>query len=62
MVWIKNVCLETGYEELSPSNFITNTAMFALEVENGEIKTISKEIPENSTNTIDAKGYLALPS
>lgn len=62
MVWIKNVCLETGYEELSPSNFITNTAVFALEVENGEIKTISKEIPENSINTIDAKGYLALPS
>ncbi|WP_034551307.1 amidohydrolase [Carnobacterium funditum] len=62
MVWIKNVYLETGYEEVSPKKFITTTAEFALEVENGEIKTISQKKQENNRDTIDAKGYLALPS
>ena len=62
MSWIKNVSLETGYKEMSPNNFITTTEEFALEVENGEIKSISKEIPENQADVIDAKGYLALPS
>lgn len=62
MSWIKSVSLETGYKEMSPNNFITTTEEFAIEIENGEIKSISKEIPENQTDVIDAKGYLALPS
>lgn len=62
MVWIKNVYLETGYEEVSPNKFITTTAEFALEVENGKIKTITKKGPETNIKAIDANGYLALPA
>lgn len=62
MVWIKNVHLETGYEEVRPNKFVTTTAEFALEVENGKIKTITEKAPETNIQTIDAKGYLALPA
>ncbi len=62
MVWIKNVYLETGYEEVRPNKFVTTTAEFALEVENGNIKTITEKVPETSIQAIDAKGYLALPA
>lgn len=62
MVWIKNVYLETGYEEVRSNKFVTTTAEFALEVENGKIKTITEKAPETSLKTIDAKGYLALPA
>ena len=62
MVWIKNVYLETGYEEVSPNKFVTITAKFALEIENGKVKTISQGSIENDIDVIDAKGYLALPS
>ncbi|MGB6179514.1 amidohydrolase [Carnobacterium sp.] len=62
MVWIKNIYLETGYEEVKPNKFITVTAEFAIEVENGKIKTISSEKIKTDSSVIDAKGYIALPS
>lgn len=62
MVWIKNIRLETGYKEKEPKNIITTTALAALEIENGKIKTIAETAPADSENIINAKGYLVLPS
>ena len=62
MVWIDNVRLETGYKEKTLKNIITVTSLAALKIEDGKIKTIAKKAPVESENTINAKGYLALPS
>lgn len=62
MVWIENVHLETGYHEKKPNHIVTTTRLAALEIEDGKIKTIAQTAPKESENTIDAEGYLALPS
>ncbi|MDN6626846.1 MAG: amidohydrolase [Pisciglobus halotolerans] len=62
MAWIDNIRLETGYEEKTPKNIVTITSPAALEIEDGKIKTIAEQAPAESENTVNAKGYLALPS
>lgn len=62
MVWIKNVRLETGYKEIEPNHFLTETITVALRIENGIIKEITEKAPAENEEVQDAKGYLASPS
>ncbi|ABW18758.1 amidohydrolase [Alkaliphilus oremlandii] len=62
MGWIKNVLLEIGREEVAKNKIVTKTKQACLFVEDGIIKEITDAIPSTATNTIDAKGYLALPA
>jgi len=62
MSWIKNVLLETGREEITKNNVITKTKQVALLIKYGIIKEIADEVPTDSKDVIDAKGYLAVPS
>ena len=62
MSWIKNVLLEVGREEISKKDIITKTKKVSLCIEDGIIKEIAEDVPENAEEVIDAKGYLAVPS
>lgn len=62
MSWIKNVLLEVGREEISKNDIITKTKKVSLCIEDGIIKEIADDVPENAEEVIDAKGYLAVPS
>ena len=57
---LKNVRLETGFEFIDDEVASTKTELFTIEIENGKIKNISANT--NDPNTIDAKGFLMLPS
>ena len=57
---IKNVLLETGFEYNDQEIIKTKTALFCIEIENGQIKNI---LPNDANSTgIDAKGCLMLPA
>ncbi|WP_439183787.1 amidohydrolase [Carboxylicivirga taeanensis] len=58
---LKNVRLETGFEYEEGEVSATKTKLFAVEIENGKIKKISANKPNNN-KAIDAKGMLMLPS
>lgn len=62
MSWIKNVLLEVGREEISKNDIVTKTKKVSLCIEDGIIKEIAEDVPENAEEVIDAKGYLAVPS
>ena len=62
MSWIKNVLLEVGRDESSKNDIITKTKKVSLCIEDGIIKEIAEDVPENAEEVIDAKGYLAVPS
>lgn len=62
MSWIKNVLLEVGREEISKNDIITKTKKVSLCIEDGIIKEIADDAPQNAEEVIDAKGYLAVPS
>lgn len=62
MSWIKNVLLEVGREEISKNDIITKTKKVSLCIEDGIIKEIAEDVPENAEEVIDAKGYLVVPS
>lgn len=62
MSWIKNVLFEVGREEISKNDIITKTKKVSLCIEDGIIKEIADDVPENAEEVIDAKGYLAVPS
>ena len=62
MNWIKNVLLEIGREEIAKNTIITKTKKVALLIEDGLIKEITEDIPDNIEDAVDAKGYLAVPS
>lgn len=62
MSWIKNVLLEVGREEISKNDIVTKTKKVSLCIEDGIIKEIAEDVPENAEEIIDAKGYLAVPS
>jgi cytosine/adenosine deaminase-related metal-dependent hydrolase len=62
MSWIKNVLFEVGREEISKNDIITKTKKVSLCIEDGIIKEIADDVPENAEEIIDAKGYLAVPS
>ncbi len=57
---LKNVLLETGFEYEGDEVVSTKTALFCIEVENGEIKSIKPNHPD--AEGIDAKGRLLLPA
>ncbi|WP_394137865.1 amidohydrolase [Cytobacillus oceanisediminis] len=62
--WLTNIKLETGYLQDDKGTYITKTELFHLKIEDGKIieKQISSfEISENE-ETVDGKGFLALPS
>lgn len=62
MSWIKNVLLETGREEIAKDTIVTKTEQVCLFIEDGIIKEITAEVPDDAIDVIDAKGYLALPT
>ena len=62
MSWIKNVLLEVCREEIFKNDIITKTKKVSLCIEDGIIKEIADDVPENAEEVIDAKGYLAVPS
>lgn len=62
MSWIKNVLLEVGREGISKNDIVTKTKKVSLCIEDGIIKEIAEDVPENAEEVIDAKGYLAVPS
>lgn len=57
---LKNVRLETGFEYEENEIIATKTALFSIEVENGDIKAIHPNTADK--NAIDAKGLLMLPA
>ncbi|WP_286897949.1 MULTISPECIES: amidohydrolase [Sphingobacterium] len=57
---LKNVRLETGFEFDGKEVISTNTALFCVEVEEGNIKGIKPHTA--NANAIDAKGHLMLPA
>src|SRR5690606_16414190 len=57
---LKNVRLETGFEYENDEVIATKTELFSVEIENGKIKQIDKDL--NHKNVIDSKGMLMLPS
>jgi len=57
---LKNVRLETGFEQEGEDVIATTTGLFSIEIEGGKIKKISPNQP--NANAIDAKGMLMLPS
>lgn len=62
--WLTNIKLETGYLQDDKGSYTTKTELFHLKIEDGKIteKQISSfEISENE-ETVDCKGFLALPS
>lgn len=62
MVWIKNVRIETAYEEIEGRGMVTQTKNVALEIEDGLIKQIVDTVPGDGTDAIDGKNYLVSPS
>ncbi|MGL4108739.1 amidohydrolase [Clostridium sp. LP20] len=62
MSWIKNVLLEIGRKEIAKNDIITKTKEVSLFIEDGIIKEIADNVPEDAQEVIDAKGYLAVPS
>ncbi|HIT90209.1 MAG TPA: amidohydrolase family protein [Candidatus Merdenecus merdavium] len=62
MGWIKNVRLETGRQVTSKGDKVTITKPFSILVENGLIQEITEQLPENVSEVVDARNYLALPS
>lgn len=59
-MWIKNIRLETGYEECEGVIHKTKTELFDIEIEDEIIQSINKNAEID--DFIDGKGYLALPS
>lgn len=57
---LKNVLLETGFEYEGNEVVRTNTALHTVEVEDGKIKLLKSNDPNE--NAIDAKGHLMLPA
>lgn len=57
---LKNVRLETGFEYDGNDVIATKTALFSVEIENGQITKISPN--QIDSTAIDAKGLLMLPS
>ncbi|HRQ50430.1 MAG TPA: deaminase, partial [Agriterribacter sp.] len=57
---LKNVRLETGFIYEDGEVTATNTGLFYIEIENGNIAAMSPNQP--NADAIDAKGYLMLPS
>jgi cytosine/adenosine deaminase-related metal-dependent hydrolase len=62
--WLTNIKLETGYLQDDKGSYTTKTELFHLKIEDGKItekQSSSFEISENE-ETVDCKGFLALPS
>lgn len=60
--WITNVRLEKGFKTEGNRITGTETEIVHLEIEDGKIKSISKEMPNDSAAKYDAKNQLLLPS
>lgn len=60
--WIINVRLEKGFKKDENRITGTETEIVHLEIENGTIKSISKEMPNDSAVKYDAQNNLLLPS
>lgn len=60
--WIINVRLEKGFKTEGNRITGTETEIVHLEIEDGKIKSIAKEMPNDSAETYDAKNQLLLPS
>lgn len=58
---LKNVLLETGFEYDDDEVIRTQTGLFCVEIENGEIKSVTPNNP-NDASAIDVKGLLMLPA
>lgn len=58
---LKNVLLETGFEYDDDEVIRTKTGLFCVEIENGKIKSITPNNPNNAS-AIDVKGLLMLPA
>ncbi|WP_313000000.1 amidohydrolase [Chryseobacterium gleum] len=57
---LKNVRLETGFEYENEEVIGTKTDLFSIEIEAGKIKKVKAN--DDSSEAIDAKGYLMLPA
>jgi cytosine/adenosine deaminase-related metal-dependent hydrolase len=60
--WITNVRLEKGFKTDDNRITGTETEIVHLEIEDGKIKSISKEMPNDSSAKYDAENQLLLPS
>ncbi len=60
--WIINVRLEKGFKKDGHRITGTETEIVHLEIEDGKIKSISKELPNDFSETYDAEYQLLLPS
>lgn len=61
-MWLKNVRLETGFEEIENRGIVTKTELKCIRLDNGTIAEITNQLPEDTENVLDAKNYLLLPS
>ncbi|ALS77243.1 amidohydrolase family protein [Planococcus kocurii] len=60
--WLMNVRLEKGFKRDGNRITGTETEIVHLEIEEGKIKSISKELPNNLVEKYDAEHQLLLPS
>jgi predicted amidohydrolase YtcJ len=62
--WLTNIKLETGYLKDEKGVYTTKTELFHLKIEDGKViekQSSGYEISKNE-NTVDGRGFLALPS
>lgn len=62
MIWISNVLMETGRENLAGGKVKTLSQKVALGIDGNKIVAIEKNVPEDVEEVIDGKNYLVLPS
>lgn len=61
-MWIKNVRIETGFEEIHARGIVTKTELKCIRLEDGKIAEITDKVPAGVEDALDAKEYLLLPS
>lgn len=61
-MWLKNIRLEIGFEEIENRGMVTKTERKCIRLEQGKIAEITNQLPEDTKDVLDAKGYLLLPS
>lgn len=62
MIWIDNIVMEIGRENLEGGKVKTLTQKIALGIDGNKIVAIEKKVPEDVEEIIDGKDYLVLPS
>lgn len=61
-MWLKNVRMETGFDNVKDRGMVTKTELKCIQIKNGKISKIIDQVPADAQDILDAKEYLLLPS